>query len=79
MAILLKDICLEAAEINFVCGCDNCNCAEVFAEYVSEGKWNNKIVVASSVQLIRLRSTCFRRQNGRNAFEKLKAVIEETS
>ncbi len=47
MAVLLKDICLEAAEVNFVCPCDNCNCAEVFAAYVSEGKWDNDKVIAS--------------------------------
>ncbi len=49
LEILLKDICLEAAEINFVCGCENCNCAEAFAEYViSKSKWNKNQVVASS-------------------------------
>ena len=47
IAVLLKNICLEAAEVNFVCPCDNCNCAEIFAEYVSEGKWNNDNVIAS--------------------------------
>jgi methylmalonyl-CoA mutase len=47
LAILLKDICLEAAEVNLVCPCDNCNCAEVFAAYVSEGAWNNDKVIAS--------------------------------
>ena len=38
LAVLLKDICVEAAEINFVCGCENCNCAAEFAEYIAEGK-----------------------------------------
>ena len=33
--ILLKDICLEAIETNFVCGCENCNCAVPFAEFVA--------------------------------------------
>lgn len=47
IAVLLKDICLEAAELNFVCPCDNCDCAEVFSAYVSEGPWNNDNVIAS--------------------------------
>jgi methylmalonyl-CoA mutase len=45
--VLLKDICLEAAEVNFVCPCDDCKCAEVFSSYVSEGKWENDKVSAS--------------------------------
>ncbi|MEN8115849.1 MAG: methylmalonyl-CoA mutase family protein [Bacteroidota bacterium] len=48
LAVLLKDICLEAAEVNLVCPCDNCNCAEAFAAYVSEGKWDNDNVHASA-------------------------------
>lgn len=48
LGVLLKDICLEAAEINLVCPCDNCDCAEAFAAYVTEGKWDNSKVVASA-------------------------------
>ncbi len=48
LAVLLKDICVEAAEINFVCGCENCNCAAEFFEYVSEGKFDNDKVIAST-------------------------------
>ena len=32
LEVLLKNICLEAIETNFVCGCDNCNCAIPFNE-----------------------------------------------
>jgi len=77
LAILLKDICLEAAEVNFVCGCDNCNCAEVFAEYVSEGQWdNNKVVASSSIHP--LTALVLQGKMGDKAFENLKTVIEKT-
>ncbi len=78
LAILLKDICVEAAEINFVCGCDNCNCAKVFAEYVSEGKWDNKKVVASS-SIDPVSALVLQGKMGDKAFENLKEVIEATA
>ncbi|MEZ5104348.1 MAG: methylmalonyl-CoA mutase family protein [Draconibacterium sp.] len=78
LAILLKDICLEAAEINFVCGCENCNCAAEFAEYVSEGQWDNKEVVASS-SIDPLAALVLQGKMGDKAFENVKAVIEKTS
>ncbi len=48
LGVLLKDICLEAAEVNLVCPCDSNHCAEAFAAYVSEGKWDNDKVIASA-------------------------------
>ncbi|SHF09544.1 heterodimeric methylmalonyl-CoA mutase small subunit [Mariniphaga anaerophila] len=48
LEILLKDICLEAVEINFICRCGNCNCALPFAEYISERKENKNNIVGSS-------------------------------
>jgi len=36
LAILLKDICLEAIETNLVCSCGNCNCAQPFAAFATE-------------------------------------------
>jgi len=48
IAMLLKDICLEAAEINLVCPTDDCNCVELFTDYVNSGKFDNINVVASS-------------------------------
>ncbi len=48
LAVLLNNICLEAAEINLVCPTDSSNCAKLFAEFVAEGKWENKNVVASA-------------------------------
>ncbi len=75
IAVLLKDICLEAAEVNFVCPCDNCNCAEIFAGYVSDGKWNNDNVIASlSVDPI---GTCvLKGKMDAGAFAKVKSNIE---
>ncbi len=48
LAVLLKDICLEAAEINFVCPCDNCNCALPFAEYVLAGNEDKSKIIGSA-------------------------------
>ena len=36
LGVLLKDICLEAAEINLVCPTDSSNCAKLLAEFVSK-------------------------------------------
>lgn len=47
MGILLKNICLESAEINFVAKCCTCKIAEAFADYVASGTWEQKNVVAS--------------------------------
>ena len=47
LKILLKDICLEAAEVNFVCPCKNCDISEAFTEIVKQGPWEIKNVVAS--------------------------------
>ena len=47
MAVLLKDICLESIEVNFVAKCYTAKIAEAFADYVLAGKWDLKNVVAS--------------------------------
>ena len=78
LVILLKDICVEAAEINFVCGCDNCNCAKVFAEYISEGSWDNKKVVASS-SIDPVSALVLQGKMGDKAFENIKDVVEATA
>lgn len=75
IATLLKGICLEAAEINFVCPCDNCNCAQIFAEYVSEGSWNNDNVVAS-VSSDPIGTWVLKGKMEENAIENLKKSIE---
>jgi methylmalonyl-CoA mutase len=47
MAVLLKNICLESVEVNFVAKCYTAKIAEAFADYVLAGKWNPANVVAS--------------------------------
>ncbi|WP_299578855.1 methylmalonyl-CoA mutase small subunit [uncultured Sunxiuqinia sp.] len=47
LGVLLKDICLESVEVNFVCKCQTCKIAGLFAEYVLAGKWDAKNVKAS--------------------------------
>ncbi len=78
LEILLKDICLEAAEINFVCGCENCNCAEAFAAYViSKNKWNKNQITASSA-IDPITSMILKGKLETKAFSSLKSVIEKT-
>ena len=48
LSLLLNDIELDSCEVNFVCPCQKCNCVEVFTGYVDRGKWDNKLVSASS-------------------------------
>lgn len=47
LELLLKDICLEAIEVNFVCPCAQCNITDLFVEMVSNGKWDPSKVTAS--------------------------------
>ncbi len=49
LGVLLKDICLESVEVNFVSTCGICKVAEAFAAYVLAGKWDPKNVAASVV------------------------------
>jgi len=77
LAVLLKDICLEAAEINLVCPTDSSNCAKIFAEYVSEEKWNNNSVVASA-SLDPIGTFILKGKLDKNAISRLKPAIEKT-
>ena len=77
LAVLLKDICLEAAEINLVCPTDSSNCAKLFAAYVSEGKWNNENVVASA-SIDPIGTFVLKGKLDKNAIARLKPAIEKT-
>jgi methylmalonyl-CoA mutase len=77
LAVLLKDICLEAAEINLVCPDDSGKCAEIFTEYVSEGKWANENVVASA-SIDSIGTLVLKGKMPEDAISKLKPVIEKT-
>ncbi|WP_372936297.1 methylmalonyl-CoA mutase family protein [Mariniphaga sediminis] len=78
LAVLLKDICLEAAEINFVCPCDNCNCALPFAAYISERKENKTKIIASS-PLDPIGSFVLKGNLKKDAFDELKVAVEKTA
>ena len=77
IGVLLKDICLEAAEINLVCPGDSGKCSEIFSEYVAEGKWENKNVLASA-SIDPIGTFILKGKLGENAFSKLKPVFEKT-
>lgn len=76
LGVLLKDICLEAAEINLVCPDDSGYCAELFAQYVSEGKWANENVVASA-SIDPIGTFVLKGKLAGDAILKLKPVVEK--
>jgi len=76
LAVLLKDICLEAAEVNMVCPGDDCNLAELFVDYVSAGSWNNDKVTASTAT-DPIGSFVLKGILEEGALEKLKTVVEK--
>ncbi len=78
LAVLLKDICLESAEINLVCPTDSSNCAKLFAEYVDEGKWNNADVI-SSASVDPLGTFVLKGKLDKKAISRLKPAIEKTA
>ncbi len=47
MALLLKDIQLDAVEVNFVCKCRACKIAELFVEFAKQGNYDLKSIRAS--------------------------------
>ncbi len=75
--VLLKDICLEAAEVNCVFPGDSGICSELFAEYVDEGKWENKNVLASA-SIDPIGTFILKGKLAKNAISKLKPIIEKT-
>jgi methylmalonyl-CoA mutase len=77
LSVLLKDICLEAAEINLVCPDDSGSCAEIFAAYVSEGKWANENVVASA-SIDPIGTFVLKGNLAKDAISGLKPIIEKT-
>jgi methylmalonyl-CoA mutase len=76
LAVLLNDICLEAAEINLVCPDDSGKCAEIFAQYVSEGKWANENVLASA-SIDPIGTFVLKGKLAKNAFSEVKQVAEK--
>lgn len=78
LAILLKDICLEAIETNFICGCDNCNSAIPFAKFVLEGKEDTEKIIGSSM-LDPIGSFVLKGKLNRSDFDEMKKAVEKTA
>ncbi|HKJ78271.1 MAG TPA: methylmalonyl-CoA mutase family protein, partial [Prolixibacteraceae bacterium] len=78
LEVLLKDICLKAVEINFVCHCENCNCAAPFAELVAESNYKADDIIGSSA-LHPIGSFVLKGKLSSNAFAEVKTVIEKTA
>lgn len=76
LSVLLKGVCLEAAEVNFVCPDDSVGVAEVFAEYVSDSAWNNEKVLGSSA-IDPIGSFVLKGKLDANALVELKPAIEK--
>jgi methylmalonyl-CoA mutase len=47
LSVLLKDICLEAAEVNIICSCRGCNITGSFIELAESGPWEAVKVIGS--------------------------------
>ena len=82
MQILLKDICLEAAEVNFVCSCLNCDVTETFVELAEKGLWNRENINASlnndPLTVLMLKGR-FKEGNLAAALDRLKVTAEKGS
>ncbi len=76
--ILLKGICLEAIEVNFVCCCKNLNMARLLAAYIEKGNWD-KANVFASVNIDPLGSYLLKGKFDANSIAEIKALIEETA
>lgn len=77
LGVLLNNICLEAAEINLVCPDDSVECAEVFAQFVANGKWANENVVASA-SIDPIGTFVLKGKWSEEALAALKPAIEKT-
>ena len=82
LSVLLKNICLEACEVNFVCPCENCNCVEVFTEYILNNKYTAEQIHASSsadpIGSFALKGK-FEHGSEEAAFSALKNLVEKSS
>ena len=76
LAVLLRNICLEAAEVNLVCPGDDCNLAELFVDHVLAGSWNNDKVMASTA-IDPIGTFVLKGVINDDAVTKLKAVVEK--
>ena len=78
LAVLLKDICLESAEVNLVCLCGSCRCAQSFAEFAAASFKNTDAIPGSaSNDPIGLFALTGKLEAG--AFDALKEAIHQTT
>ena len=76
LAVLLNNICLEAAEVNLVCPTDDGKLAEMFVDYVSAGNWDNNNVTAS-MAIDPIGTFVLKGVLDNSALENLKALVEK--
>lgn len=76
--VLLKDICLDAIEVNLICCCKNTAYARLLAQYITK-QYGANAKVQASVKVDPLGS--FTQNGGLNetVFAELKTLVDETS
>jgi methylmalonyl-CoA mutase len=78
LAVLLKDICLEAIETNFGCSCDNCSCAQNFKE-LALAKYKDGSQIYGSATIDPIGTFILKGKLNTEAFEHLKTAVEQTA
>lgn len=76
LQILVRDICLEAAEVNFVCPDDSTKRIDLFTEIVSGGKANNENVLGS-LAVDPIGTFVLKGKFDKNSITNLKPAIEK--
>ncbi|MDX9881507.1 MAG: methylmalonyl-CoA mutase small subunit [Prolixibacteraceae bacterium] len=75
---LLKGICLEAVEINFVCCCKKLKFARLLADFIEKGNWE-KATVFASANIDPLGSYLLKGKFADDSIAEIKTLIEETA
>lgn len=78
LEILLKDICLDAIEVNLVCCCKNTNYGKMLAQYIAK-KYGADAKVEASVNADPLGSMTRNGGYSEASIAELKALVEETN
>jgi methylmalonyl-CoA mutase len=78
LAVLLKDICLEAIETNFECSCNSCNCAQNFKE-LALAKYKAGSQIFGSATFDPIGSFILKGKLNAEAFDHLKTTVEQTT
>ncbi|MDP4205030.1 MAG: methylmalonyl-CoA mutase family protein [Bacteroidota bacterium] len=78
---LLKDICLEAVEVNFVCTCEDTKLADLVADYIrANSKDASKVAASVTVDPLGNYSRTGKLKEGLDAaFNDAKAIVEKTA